>query len=207
MPSLVASYVENFSVFDERCETLPRAMIDQYPWGGAYRPEAYGQLAWNENGIFVRLRAHESAPRAVETGDNSPVYQDSCLEFFVNPCPDQVVFCNFETNANGAMYLAFGPEYEPDRTLLSRAAFDNFTLRTKQTETTWEVAYQVPVTYFKQFAPGFSLYDGLTLPANFYKCGDATEHPHYGCWNPIRPEVKQPNFYHICDFGQVLLQR
>ena len=38
--------------------------------------------------------------------------------------------------------------------------------------------------------------------ANFYKCGDETLHPHFGCWNPVVAE--EPNF-HLPEFFGTLL--
>ena len=41
------------------------------------------------------------------------------------------------------------------------------------------------------------------LLGNFYKCGDATEMPHYLSWNPIQTE--RPDFHRPEFFGELYL--
>lgn len=206
-----ACYVKDMASFRAALETLPKAQVDKYPWNCAYQPETYAQLAWNEEGLFVYMRSYETEIRAVETGDNGDIYMDSCLEFFVNPCPGEVFFCNFEVNPRGAMYLASGPENQDARTLQSRAEFRGFDLPLHDVsgiaeQGYWDVCYHVPTAYFKQFNPDFTLSAGASLQANFYKCGDGTKIPHYGCWSPITSGEETPNFYHVCDFGEIVLK-
>lgn len=204
-------YVKNWEEFREKLNFLPKAQIDKYPWNCAYQPETYAQLAWNEDGLFVYMRSYETEIRAVETGDNGDIYMDSCLEFFINPCPDEVFFCNFEVNPRGAMYLASGLEDRDARVLQSRSEYGGFDLPLCDPSKFngkgyWDVCYRVPTAYFKQFNPDFVLSEGTALRANFYKCGDGTKVPHYGCWSPITSGEEIPNFYHVCDFGEIILK-
>ena len=86
--------------------TIEKAPIDCYPWGGDYRPRAYGQCAFLPGrGLAVRLTAWEREPKAVYTANGDPVYKDSCLEFFASFDAHSQKYMNFEMNANGA-YLA-----------------------------------------------------------------------------------------------------
>jgi len=202
-----AQYVSNQAAFLEALNTLPKAEVCEYPWACEYRPETYAQLAWNEDGLFVYMRAYEPNPRMEECADNGDIYMDSCLEFFINPCPDEVVFCNFEVNPRGFMYLASGPEALEDRTLEDRGEFGGFDLTARVSDAYWDVCYCVPNAYFKKFNPHFALKENDTLQANFYKCGDGTPKPHYGCWSPITSGEETPNFYHVCDFGEILLEK
>jgi hypothetical protein len=41
------------------------------------------------------------------------------------------------------------------------------------------------------------------MRGNFYKCGDKTIHPHYGCWSPI--ELPKPDFHCSDFFGEIIL--
>lgn len=201
-----AKYVKNLEEFLNVKETLPKAEVEQYPWNCAFRPRVYAQAAWNEEGIFIYMRAYEKDPRMTEEKDNGDIYMDSCLEFFVNPCPEEVFFCNFEVNPKGVMYLASGPEALDDRTTEDRTAFDNFDLTASVKEEYWDVCYRVPTAYFKKFNPNFALAAEKILQANFYKCGDGTPVPHYGCWSPITSGEETPNFYHVSDFGEIVLK-
>ena len=56
-------------------------------------------------GIFVRMWSFESPIRAVAAKRDDPVYQDSCLECFLNPFPaQQNSYINFEMNPNGVFF-------------------------------------------------------------------------------------------------------
>ena len=45
--------------------------------------------------------------------------------------------------------------------------------------------------------------DGMTLRANFYKCGDDTAQPHYIAWNAV--DHPTPNFHLPQYFGELHL--
>ena len=201
-----AQYVTNWDAFLKAIETMPKAEVTNYPWNCSFQPRTYAQMGWNEDGLFVYMRAYEKNPRMIEEKDNGDIYMDSCLEFFVNPCPGETVFCNFEVNPRGFMYLAFGPEELEARTLQNRGEFSDFELKASVCEEYWDVSYRVPTAYFQKFNPNFSLSKEKSLQANFYKCGDGTQIPHYGCWSPITSGEETPNFYHVCDFGEIVLK-
>ena len=75
---------------------IEKAPIDCYPWGGNYRPRAYGQCAFVPGkGLAVRMTAWESNPKAVYTVVGDPVYKDSCLEFFASFDPQSQKYMNF----------------------------------------------------------------------------------------------------------------
>ena len=48
---------------------------------------------------------------------------------------------------------------------------------------------------------------GTTILANFYKCGDKTERPHYGVWHLIpldKPDYHQPKYLGKIIYSQYL---
>ena len=49
-------------------------------------------------------------------------------------------------------------------------------------ECAWEVALVIPYSAF--FLHDITSLDGKTLRANFYKCGDKLQTPHFLSWNP-----------------------
>ena len=61
---------------------------------------------------------------------------------------------------------------------LGREAFDE-----RVGECAWEVALVIPYSAF--FLHDITSLDGKTLRANFYKCGDKLQTPHFLSWNPI----------------------
>jgi hypothetical protein len=65
----------------------------------------------------------------------------------------------------------------------------------------WALAYRLPLSLFEKYYSG-RIAPGRVARANFYKCGDETEIPHYGAWNPVgspKPDFHLPEY-----FGRIL---
>lgn len=69
-------------------------------------------------------------------------------------------------------------------------------------EVTWEVALVIPYTAF--FKHQLTSLDGRTIKANFYKCGDELQTPHFLSWNPI--EIEKPDFHRPDFFGTLEME-
>jgi hypothetical protein len=68
-------------------------------------------------------------------------------------------------------------------------------------ECNWEVALIIPYTAF--FKHNITSLDGKTITANFYKCGDELQTPHFLSWNPIKiekPDFHRPDFFGTLEF-------
>ena len=68
-------------------------------------------------------------------------------------------------------------------------------------ECTWEVALVIPYAVF--FKHRITSLDGQTIKANFYKCGDELQTPHFLSWNPInieKPDFHRPDFFGSLEF-------
>lgn len=90
-------------------DSIPYIPIDKVLWCEDTGIRAMGQLCYDEENLYVHLRAVEKNIRAEYTEPLSPVYEDSCLEFFfmLEDTPD---YFNFEINPNGCLCAQFGPE-------------------------------------------------------------------------------------------------
>lgn len=169
---------------------------------GDYRPYTWGQLLRTPFALYVRLGCKESGPRAVQRMPNSPVCSDSCLEFFLNPVPDESRFLNFEFNARGAMLLGLN-ENGSFRCLdpsLQTGCFPHAVVK----EDEWGVWFCVPDTLIQRFFPKWKPEGAAPLRGNFYKCGDATQVPHYGSWSFVS---RRPIDFHSPEcFGEFLMQ-
>lgn len=130
---------------------VPIARLESFHWEkeSPYRPASFAQLcAVRGEGIFVRMWSFESPIRAVAAKRDDPVYQDSCLECFLNPFPaQQNSYINFEMNPNGVFLTEFGSERE-GRERLSRLTEQSpsvtpFTLPSPQGDA-WGVLLFVP---------------------------------------------------------------
>ena len=81
--------------------------MDNYQWCEQLDIKMKSQICYDENGLYVHLRAWEKDIRAEGTELLSRVCEDSCMEFFFTPGDDERYF-NLEINPNGQMYIGFG---------------------------------------------------------------------------------------------------
>ncbi|HYN01411.1 MAG TPA: carbohydrate-binding family 9-like protein, partial [Vicinamibacteria bacterium] len=68
------------------------------PEGSDHRPRTRARLAWEEEGLRGLFRVEDHHVRSVHTRFGDPVYQDSCVEVFLQPTPGRG-YLNFEMNA------------------------------------------------------------------------------------------------------------
>lgn len=172
----------------------PKADIDIYRWGTDYTPKAYAQVIFKEgDGFYVRMECEETDPRAVHTDYSDPVYEDSCLEFFVIYMPDlSGKYINTEMNANGA-YLCYFCESNSNNVTIDTVTDSMPTVTSFKTEISWGVNLYVPLDLIRDAYGSADITLGSKVLANFYKCGDKTAVRHYGSWNEVISE--NPNFH------------
>ncbi len=175
---------------------VPVLAIDCINWTPDFGIRAKAQLCHDGENLYVRMRAVETDVRAENTAPLSPVYEDSCLEFFFMRAGGKNYF-NFEINPNGRLCIQYGPSRN-DRTYLVRSDdMAYFDIHAERTSDGWEARYRIPLAFLRTFDPAFE-YRGA-LRANFYKCGDKTVHPHFLSWAPVHSET--PDFHRPADFG------
>ncbi len=183
-------------------KAIPSAPIDTRLWSDVPAIVPSAQAAWDENNLYVRLQAKEPHILRRFTGTLDEVCKDSCLEFFFCPRPDDRYF-NFEANPNGALYVGYGRPGK-NRCRLHRENFrEIFQVTPFEIPGGWGLELTIPVSFVQIFVPDFALKKGMTMRANFFKCGDETEAEHYMSWNPV--EVAEPNFHLPEFFGEIKL--
>jgi len=156
--------------------------------------------------IYLYYQVEEPQVRAVNTAFNSPVWEDSCVEFFLAFDGDDGYY-NFEINAIGTVLGAFGKDrhkrtHLPD-SFLSRiettASLGSDPIAYLDQTTTWDVQLKLPIEIF-HFSKLKSL-SGVDAHANFYKCGDKLKLPHFLSWKPVL--CSKPDFHTPRYFGQL----
>lgn len=191
-------------ILDQYAAKAPVATVNwpEYP----ERPEVEALIARSSHSLFLKFDVTEQSVRGTYTDDGSPVYQDSCVEFFVRH-PDDRRYLNFEFNCLGTCDAArrqsrelaapFAPtEYQRIR---RHASLGRTPVAIDDKATSWRLLIEIP----------FELMDlnpkalPSALRVNFYKCGDLTKRPHFLSWNPI--ELPTPNFHCPEYFGEALL--
>ena len=184
---------------------VERAALEHSLWLGT-APETDAAMVFDPaEGFRVRMTCRESAPRAVYADQDDPVWEDSCMEAFLNFAPDTGdAYINLEANSRGAMRCEFGTG-RGGRTKLADMPLQRPTAAARRADGFWEVEFFIPVSTVKALFGRDSFSPGDILRGNFYKCGDRTAQPHYGAWAPIMHET--PLFHLPEYFGTLVIGR
>ena len=184
---------------------IPAADVAHYAWCEGYTPVTEARLVYVAGDRFVlRMSCAEVDPKAVYTAYMEDVYKDSCMEFFADWLGDGR-YINMEMNAKGTLLSCIGP----DRfTRTPVAAFTDgviFPVAAERTAEAWSVTAEIPLSLLARIlgVDEVSVESGFAFRGNFYKCGDETEIPHFGMWNPV--ELPSPNFHCPEFFGNIVV--
>ena len=175
-----------------------------YPWDdNGYKPEVLFSLSTNDSGFHLHIETKESNPKRKEHNHLQYVHRDSCVEWFVNFAPELTDhYFNFELNANGTLYAAFRKN-RFDFTLLELEDVKQLNINAVVLNDIWTIDFDVPYHFIKKYIPDFEFQKGMTILSNFYKCGDRTEFPHFGVWNPVK--LPAPDFHRPEFFGKIII--
>ncbi len=168
---------------------IPTLSIDTVHKAETSPVQAWAQIAYDDEQLFVRLSAVEEHIRTEESGPLARTWEDSCLEFFFSPVEGDPRYVNVETTCGGAFLMGVGfNRYDLIRLV---PWGDNVVFETKPTrlDSGWEVTYSLPYKLLQVIFPTFSPKSGDILRANCYKCGDKTATPHWMSWSPVTCET------------------
>ena len=171
-------------------EDVPVIPIDKVLWTPDYGIRAQGQICYDDDFLYVHQSAIEKDVRAENTEPMSPVYEDSCLEFFFRIDGDENYF-NCEINPNGVLNMQYGPEKTDRINIVRSDAADYFDIHTDRTPDGWEACYRIPIELIRLFDKDFRFNGKMT--GNMYKCGNKTANKHYLSWTQI--DLDKPNFH------------
>lgn len=175
--------------------TCPPFSVDQFNWGGDYRPVTTGRLGFLPgNGFLLRMECSESSPCRIYTRDNEPVYLDSAMEAFFCFAPEALPPCylNFEINANGAMLSGYGA-HRQKRALFSDADREELCCQAEIFKDFWRITLLLPLSLLTIVYPGLSLHSGSRFTCNFYKIKESQNLTHFASFAPI--PTREPNFH------------
>ena len=179
-------------------------------WLGAEGIKVSFTIGHDGSNIYLTYHVEEPQVRAINTEFNSPVWEDSCVEFFFSPFSDKAYYYNFEFNAIGAVLCGYGKdrhqrEHLPDSVLSQIETLPSLGKKPIGRiwgKTAWDLQIMIPkeVLVFSKIED----LSGLKAKGNFYKCGDKLEKPHYLSWEPVRSP--DPNFHLPEHFGLLSFQ-
>ncbi len=149
------------------------------------------KLLHGPEGLSLLMTSEEKDLRAECETENGSVYLDSCMEFFFKPDPLDLNYLNFEINPKGVMHLGLGSGRHGRELLYTDRQI--FNIVTNVRNDGWSVKLYIPHSFLYEHFEKL----GTVCKGNFYKCGDATDHVHYGSWSEV--EVPAPDF-HVPDF-------
>lgn len=193
-----------------RWENVPQAKIEHWHWEGdkPFRPPSFAQLCGvRGKGLYARLWSFEENPRCVCTKRDDPVYQDSCLELFLQLVPTNATYVNFEMNCKGVYLAQFGPK-RIDRVFLKDycklepvvSAFEIL----ENGRTAWGVELFLSEELISEvYGEQYTLQPGK-VKGNFYKCGDKTPRTHYGAYFAVGCAAL--GFHNASKFGNISLK-
>ena len=178
-------------------KTGTRLQINKINWSEfSHHLETNVFCGYTENHLWLFYSVKGDYIRAEGKIDQDPVYQDSCVEFFIQVDNE---YRNFEFNCLGVCLSAIGPDRNSRRKLepenLSKIIrfpslnSKNQTLEGSQAD--WTLTVGIPLDLI-QLTPGSA------FNCNFYKCGDKTKIPHFITWAPINvpaPDYHRPEFF------------
>jgi hypothetical protein len=197
--------VSNFLELNEEKHHIGcRNWVDKYH----FQPLAAFTIAYSDKYIYVDFYVRGNNLRAVNHTNNSPVAEDSCVEFFLS-IPESKEYWNFEFNCIGTVNASHRETRENPTRLtdceiaqIKRfASCGTVPFEEKEGIHSWNLMIAIP----------FSLIglDATNLPelikGNFYKCGSKTSTPHLLSWSPIeypKPDFHRPEFFGTIEFAK-----
>lgn len=185
------------------------ASIDEINWKKDFPFSLPVSVYAAHNGSHLHLfyTVKNEALRAENTEDFGSVWEDSCVEFFMQREGERT-YRNFECNALGAL-LASKRENRNDAEklidimpIVFRFSTIQHRYENKEQVSDWTLYLEIP-----KEAMGFLSTESLSgniIKANFYKCGDKTRYPHFQSWSPI--DLPVPDFHVPQFFGTLLFE-
>jgi len=181
---------------------IPTAVLTHAWWSKTADVLAKAQLCYDDENMYVRMSAEESDIRAEHTDLLGRPGEDSCLAVCFSPVSGSERYLSIEVNPKGCMRLGYGEAR--DRMRIVWEERNPFSPQTKQLEDKWEITYQIPFSFLRNFCPDFEAVPGKAMMGNFYKCGELTVQKHYFSWNEYGPDILE--FYHPDNFGILLFK-
>ena len=188
----------------EALSALEEHEIGCVNWGEfPYKPSAGFHIAYSDKAVAIMFEVNEDHVRAVAMENNGPVWEDSCVEFFVL-APDGKHYTNFEMNCAGTMLAALrtsrhDPEKFSDEQFAAIRRITSLPHEPVDSRSEGQSWWAIEVIPFEAF--GYSSKPS-TLRANLYKCGDKCEQPHFLSWSPIglpKPDFHCPDYFGVIE--------
>lgn len=171
-----------------------------------YKPVVYFSIAYTSTCILLKYFVTEKQIRAEIKNINGSVWEDSCVEFFIS-FNEGSTYYNLEFNCKGVGLIGYGSD-RLNRELLSPGLISlvktTCSLSRVNEESCWKLLLEIPYQVFSYSVVHSVGLRNYSCMANFYKCGDKLEDPHYVAWNNIEsvlPDFHLPQYFGCLHFS------
>jgi len=191
---------------------IPFLDINCYrPEGTSHRPLVRCKLLYDESQVYGLFLVRDRYVRCIHTGFQAPVYEDSCVELFLQPRVDKGYF-NFEFNCGGALLASYVTDptridgrvaeaaplsLEEGRQVAVYHSLPSIIELEMEDEIIWSLEFGIPFALLTAYVGSLGKVEGQEWRGNLYKCGDRTSHPHWISWSPLSDR----DFHSPKDFG------
>lgn len=164
--------------------------------------------------VNIIFRVEDQYALAKAQNHHDPVYRDSCVEFFFTPgLALGRSYFNLEMNCGGTMLFWWHPE---DGEAVPISLDDCNQIEVAHSLPTaidveialpvvWTLEYSLPFEIIRTYCPRAEPpAPRVVWKANFYKCADASSHPHWLTWAPV--DHPTPNFHLPEYFGELIFE-
>lgn len=185
-----------------RCSISSLNWAKQYP----YHPLTVVNVAHTGKSIYIDFFVRCNYLRAVNYKNNTPVWEDSSVSFFIRPKADGE-YWNFDFNCIGAVNAAHRMTRRP----VTRLTDEEISSIKRYTSCgsspfmeveglfTWNVIAEIPLELIGVEYTGVP----VLMKGNFCKCASGTSQPHFITWNPV--STPEPEFHAPESFGDIIL--
>jgi len=186
-----------------------RLSVESLNWPAEfpYRPLTVVSAAHSGRHIYLDFLVRCNYLRAVNYTPNSPVSEDSCVEFFVSVGDDPEAYWSFCFNCIGTIRAKwrdgatsrFLTAEELSR-IKAHASVGTRPFQEVEGSFIWSVTVAIPLDLLGLEYSG----KPIRLRANFNKCASSTSQPHYLSWAPI--DSPHPDFHRPDCFANLVLE-
>ena len=183
-------------------DKLERNAIETTPWPDfVHKPDVSFCIAYTDNSILLKYYVHEKSLRGLYALANTPVHEDSCVEFFIS-FGEEPAYYNLELNCIGTCLFGYGKNKACRQVIpgdviskIKRHIVIEHAIDGGANPVYWELTVMIPMDVF--IYHNIRNLKGTQCRVNFFKCGDELPEPHFLAWNNI--VAPAPNF-HLPEF-------
>jgi hypothetical protein len=181
------------------------------PESTSHRPLVRCKLLYDDSVLYGLFSVKDRYVRCIHAGFQAPVYEDSCVELFVQPRADKGYF-NFEFNCGGTLLASYVTDptkingrvagatplsLEEGRQVAVYGSLPPIVEDEIEDEVTWSLEFTIPFVLLSTYVGNLGNPESREWRGNLYKCGNKTTHPHWASWSPLG----ERNFHAPQDFG------